>query len=207
MNPDQKEAISRKNQVISSIKELEDLLPQISAVDAQIATDQQLFEAKIHQEAQETIEKAKQESLERENGRTTLLLKTLYVLNVIIPNISKIPISLTEDHYAALSLFRTIISGVDSSMDNVNDFVENGRRCLNLYLEQSTEIFVNQLSFADLNVLVNTLSSPPAAPKFLVLEPVEEVEEQAEMSPVTVMKTAISFINPSEILGKLLFGK
>jgi hypothetical protein len=192
--------------VVCSIKELEDLLPQIMAVDAQIAADQKTFEAKVHQEAQEKIEKAQQESIQNELERTTLFLKTLYVLNSMLPNISKIPLPLTEDQYAALSFFRTIISGVGIQADHADAFVDNAHRCLNLYFQRSTETFVNNFTYTDLNALVDNLLIPPVIPKFGLLEPTEEVglpePSHTEETPAPTVKTSISFINPSEILGK-----
>ncbi|TPX69999.1 hypothetical protein SpCBS45565_g02096 [Spizellomyces sp. 'palustris'] len=217
LNQDQIQALERKPEVVSAVKELEDVVKQIAVTEAEESKVQQQKQQALEQTAQLRVERAVQEVKAASSRTTREILQLFYVLNITLPSIVTSNLPITDEQYNALAYFRAVITGVGlEQADSTEDFLQSAESHLHKYLERQDEPFVHGVTYGQLAAVVDTILNPPAPPKFgtenfeeaILEEPTAEdtglpEEERDHVTGHSIASNlgTISFFNPSEVLG------
>ncbi|KAI9203931.1 uncharacterized protein BJ171DRAFT_126033 [Polychytrium aggregatum] len=213
LNPDQLLMLEKKPELNMAISELEDLLASFATIEAQearIAKDQQRKLQQAHAQAlQQAIED--QKSVFAAHIQNTL--KSFFVLNFLLPNLSASSIAINEQQYHTLTHFRCAVAAVNlEGAESCENFIDEAHAHLIKYLEGSNEEFVPGTSYADLAALISGILHPVSAPQFGVPEEDLAEAESSEASrdaslpqplanlELTTKTNTISFLSPSECL-------
>ncbi|KAJ3286323.1 hypothetical protein HK104_009105 [Borealophlyctis nickersoniae] len=221
LNADQIQAVQKKPEVASAVKEFEEIIKQLETVGAEEAKAALDKEKVAQQQEQLKIAEAVKEAQNASQESTMRLLQLLFVLNVSLPNLATSSLPITEEQYNALAYFRLLTTGYGmEAPENAAAFLESAQTYIQKYSEQSAEQFAGSVTYAELNELVEKILSPPAPPKFGIdaesgespalpeaeyeagpasENEVEGGEVRAEAPPSA--PGIISFFNPSEVLG------
>ncbi|KAJ3108014.1 hypothetical protein HDU97_002594 [Phlyctochytrium planicorne] len=227
LNKDQLELIQRKPEVTGTIKELEEILKQLTLTEQeelkQVAETTKERETEERTRLEEALSDAKACCLSTFHQLTWHLyepqaqsdhtlresLRLLHALNVCLPKISTISISLTETQFGALTQLSSILNGNVGPHVTIDETVQRSEEVLRKYIEKSNDDFYQGVTYAELESLVASLLSPPKLPKFGMLGNGDVTFDETSVKSVSIKDGvprpviplhAINFINPSEVL-------
>ncbi len=212
LNKDQLEAVSHIPHLSFALKELDEILKQVSAVENSEQDRVEQLVQKLEADKQEQISAIKRETEDNANIFFTNVLTLQTILNSFDVRTAN-PLYVNAEEIDALIAFKNaVFPTVDSTQDfeKLNLTTTNTTALLKNYFEKSeTVLFTDNITFAQLFDIVDRISNPPAPIKFT-----NEVSEETVADPVVVVVPdvafvpvpagSINFINPSEVLGKFI---
>ncbi|KAJ3024868.1 UNVERIFIED_CONTAM: hypothetical protein HDU68_007693 [Siphonaria sp. JEL0065] len=165
LEKDQVEALLKKGEVAASVKELEEVVKQLSQaeIDEDASNKDKARCAKMTEDLKVTIAVTEAQNVARENLKKTLELT--YALATLSPNLSSINVRLSESQFNALSDLRSLVLGAYPTGDT-KTFFDSAEHVLSQYLCASASEFSRGVTYAELNILIHSIVNPPPVPKF-----------------------------------------
>ncbi|KAJ3194161.1 hypothetical protein HK101_003365 [Irineochytrium annulatum] len=220
LNKDQLEAIQKKPEVAAVAKELDEIVKQLAAAESEEVQDKEAREASRRAELSDAVKTAEEEAKHEARRNMQQALRYIHALSCVLPNISSVPVQLTEKQFAALTRMNAVVCGTsETSNDGMSAFVNTATTTLEKLLANSDSVFYDGVTYADLASLLSLILSPPAPPQFGLIGEVDEVDDltggiganepthgQNEPPAFVYSKqtpafsgTGITFLNPSEV--------
>ncbi|KAJ3061154.1 hypothetical protein HDU98_002952 [Podochytrium sp. JEL0797] len=165
LEKDQIDALTKKGEVASSVKELEEVVKALALAEVEEikANKEKARLAKMTEDLKVATAVMEAQSVAREHMKKTMELT--FALSTILPNASLINVRLTDAQFGALSDLRTLVLGAFPVADT-KTFFESAEHVVSQYLCASTSEFSRGVTYAELNSLIQNIVSPPPMPQF-----------------------------------------
>ncbi|ORX55407.1 hypothetical protein BCR36DRAFT_581429 [Piromyces finnis] len=223
LNTDQISAIKKKPEVSLLLKEFEDLHKQYTIFDEQEKREQEVNKKIQDERLLDEVNKKVELEKKMHSSQLQYLFKASYALNIEI-NTRKFTFSNAELN--ALNYVRNILLGTNEMM-NKNEEKSEGELVLEKLYEASTDECCENVTFKDVNSIINLILNPPQVSKnvshqnisFFSNDSIIEYNEQFQpqqqidfssntyeekqndiVNDITVAMPKINFMQPNEVI-------